>query len=1164
MYRVRNKKGYTLVELLAVIVIVGILSALAITGVSRLIQRARDSQLVQQEKTVSMAAESYLQANRSIQPKEIGEIVTISVQDLKSSKFLKEDVKNSSGESCMKHSYVQVKKVSKTAYDYDTHFYCGKQEPKDDEVEPVKPTANVRFLDVEEYDNVAIWEKEYDPSTPLTNVSNARVAMKITGGINTSVPSTSDEKTRSYKIMGYSYSISVSYGDGDSDKREIYSSGTLSAGNNSVVLIDTFSKESVGNLNSYIDVTTTTKFYVHVSARNEVGGVLDEVYLLGGKELAGVYRDSVAPTCGEITGQAPEGEWINKANKDKKRIITATCEDGDGSGCIREKFSMTWPRKNQKAMEYAYIQVKDNAGNTNFAEDFSKVNQCDVHDLGNTCKVRVNYDIDSPIVTVDAYKRTDDGKITGNSIFGTGVIKSNKNVPSDTVTITASQYNDSVNNAGNGWMNAANFPNGVIYNVNISDNLNIASWEWKTNPAEINSTTDAKYKAFSSSNPDGVALTAVTPADNRNNCGVLSKNITVSFTNDGRRAGQLIVKDKAGNTVTFTIYANLDRSAPKPPTVVYKKVGDNSNYTPGNWSTKKIDAAVSGADTAGSGWRSFEYSHQKQNGKNGNTVNYAAAKTGGFASGSYRFSEEGYHKIKYRGCDNANNCSSYTADHIIMIDTIPPKCTINISYPNGGVTKYGWLGSGKSAKLSQVCTEVDSKGAADSVYGSQCNRSKLLPDKIYDSAINTTKAGVVGVGDSGYVYDMAGNSAKCAADKTVRIDTTAPTCVVTRSSKGTETNGWLKKGGSVTLSKNCGGETGTNASGCDPDSIASKTYTASANITNGGVISAGNSGTVQDKAGNKSAACAANYKVKIDADMPKCTVNISYSGGNPVNGWLGIGKTAKVYASCSDTGGSGCSSATSYNYTTNLNITDAGSEGRGKPGYVVDTAGNRTNCSGYKTVKIDHTRPTCGTVKYYFAGTKTAYDSKWTNKSVTLSSSCSDTGGSGCSKTTFTHTYSTNMNGNKTYTISVTDKAGNQATNKACTSTKKIKIDKDKPYLVSAKKVKKKNCNNGGSQYDFCVWPTVKDDYSGIDHRYYKYYTKCKKKSWSEFKNVRHPKQGICYKANGNKCTKSSDTCVKCVDQLGTGCSVIGSLTAKVCDNAGNCAKVIDSITYNK
>uniref|UniRef100_UPI00258E3517 hypothetical protein n=1 Tax=uncultured Streptococcus sp. TaxID=83427 RepID=UPI00258E3517 len=86
----------------------------------------------------------------------------------------------------------------KTAYDYDTHFYCGKQEPKDDEVEPVKPTANVRFLDVEEYDNVAIWEKEYDPSTPLTNVSNARVAMKITGGINTSVPSTSDEKTRSY------------------------------------------------------------------------------------------------------------------------------------------------------------------------------------------------------------------------------------------------------------------------------------------------------------------------------------------------------------------------------------------------------------------------------------------------------------------------------------------------------------------------------------------------------------------------------------------------------------------------------------------------------------------------------------------------------------------------------------------------------------------------------------------------------------------------------------------------------------------------------------------------------------------------------------------------------------------------------------------------------
>ena len=66
-----NKKGFTLVELLAVITILGILSLGTIGYVNQMIDKSKKEKLSQQEKTVKMAAESYLQANRSELPKAI-------------------------------------------------------------------------------------------------------------------------------------------------------------------------------------------------------------------------------------------------------------------------------------------------------------------------------------------------------------------------------------------------------------------------------------------------------------------------------------------------------------------------------------------------------------------------------------------------------------------------------------------------------------------------------------------------------------------------------------------------------------------------------------------------------------------------------------------------------------------------------------------------------------------------------------------------------------------------------------------------------------------------------------------------------------------------------------------------------------------------------------
>lgn len=79
MYR----KGFTMIELLAAIVILGILSVTAIVAVTRLTEKARKEDERQYEQTLKMAAESYMQANPSELPKVIGETTFVTAKELK-------------------------------------------------------------------------------------------------------------------------------------------------------------------------------------------------------------------------------------------------------------------------------------------------------------------------------------------------------------------------------------------------------------------------------------------------------------------------------------------------------------------------------------------------------------------------------------------------------------------------------------------------------------------------------------------------------------------------------------------------------------------------------------------------------------------------------------------------------------------------------------------------------------------------------------------------------------------------------------------------------------------------------------------------------------------------------------------------------------------------
>lgn len=197
----------------------------------------------------------------------------------------------------------------------------------------------------------------------------------------------------------------------------------------------------------------------------------------------------------------------------------------------------------------------------------------------------------------------------------------------------------------------------------------------------------------------------------------------------------------------------------------------------------------------------------------------------------------------------------------------------------------------------------------------------------------------------------------------------------------------------------------------------SKTYKSN---TNGIVIK------VKDKVGNIS-----TYPViaitKIDKTAPTC----SWSGDTNVasNAWTNQNRSISV--SCNDLGGSNCNVNTlnkSWLFNTGTTrTTDLSYE-------IKDNAGNVTVCSKTANVFVDKTPPSC---------INSGGSASWTNKDITLTGNCSDTGGSGC-KDNVIRTISSDTNSTTESPGTVYDNVGNA---KKCPSDQIVRIDKTLPTV---------------------------------------------------------------------------------------------------------------------
>lgn len=117
----KNKRGFTLVELIAVIAIIGILAVIAIPSVTLLMNKFRNDYYDKLEKSVEFAAQNYISDNKNSRPAN-GSSIDILVSDLIDKSYI-DEVVDYQKKSCDGTSKVVVKRKD-NKYNYKVCLVC--------------------------------------------------------------------------------------------------------------------------------------------------------------------------------------------------------------------------------------------------------------------------------------------------------------------------------------------------------------------------------------------------------------------------------------------------------------------------------------------------------------------------------------------------------------------------------------------------------------------------------------------------------------------------------------------------------------------------------------------------------------------------------------------------------------------------------------------------------------------------------------------------------------------------------------------------------------------------------------------------------------------------------------------------------------------------------
>ncbi len=141
------KKGFTLVELISVVVILGIILVIAIPRITDVIESAKINAVIKNEEMLVRATRNYLVSNDEKMPTEIGDTEEITLEELQNNDLISSIKSPFSNNNC--NGYVLITKINDTNFDYTPHLKCGDNYEIGDSVSD-RLIAHYKFNDFQE------------------------------------------------------------------------------------------------------------------------------------------------------------------------------------------------------------------------------------------------------------------------------------------------------------------------------------------------------------------------------------------------------------------------------------------------------------------------------------------------------------------------------------------------------------------------------------------------------------------------------------------------------------------------------------------------------------------------------------------------------------------------------------------------------------------------------------------------------------------------------------------------------------------------------------------------------------------------------------------------------------------------------------------------------
>ena len=142
-----KKNGYTLIELLAVIVVLALLSTVAFVSISKVMGTAKERYYISLENNLEAVARDFASDNRNYLPKSIGGVKKIYLGTLKKANYIKDVIDYNKSDCFDDQTYVQVFKYAKGKYSYTTFLVCPTYSTSKDSNSIVYPMISELYFD---------------------------------------------------------------------------------------------------------------------------------------------------------------------------------------------------------------------------------------------------------------------------------------------------------------------------------------------------------------------------------------------------------------------------------------------------------------------------------------------------------------------------------------------------------------------------------------------------------------------------------------------------------------------------------------------------------------------------------------------------------------------------------------------------------------------------------------------------------------------------------------------------------------------------------------------------------------------------------------------------------------------------------------------------------